>query len=87
DMLCSGDGARSQTVKSAMYYTTVHYSALKIEHVSKFFTLNPGDLLFTGTPSGVGAARKPPVFLQVGDALEVTIQSVGTLKNRVADCR
>ncbi|MCL4156298.1 UNVERIFIED_CONTAM: hypothetical protein GTU68_064063, partial [Idotea baltica] len=44
-----------------------------ISHVSNFVTLAPGDLIFTGTPPGVGAARNPPVFLSDGDQLEVQI--------------
>jgi 2-keto-4-pentenoate hydratase/2-oxohepta-3-ene-1,7-dioic acid hydratase in catechol pathway len=54
-----------------------------IAHVSKISTLRPGDLIFTGTPPGVGVARKPPVFLQPGDVCSVVIDGVGTLSN---DC-
>ena len=54
-----------------------------VSHLSKFCRLAPGDLIFTGTPAGVGAARKPPVFLKPGDQLEVTIENIGTLKNSV----
>jgi len=54
-----------------------------ISHLSKFCTLLPGDLLFTGTPPGVGVARQPPVFLQPGDRTEVEIEGLGTLANPV----
>jgi len=54
-----------------------------IAHVSQLVTLEPGDLIFTGTPPGVGAARKPPVFLKNGDVVEVEIAGLGTLENRV----
>lgn len=54
-----------------------------ISHLSQFVTLKPGDLIFTGTPSGVGAGRKPPLFLQSGNRLEVEIQDVGVLENTV----
>ena len=54
-----------------------------IAHISQLVTLQPGDLIFTGTPPGVGAARKPPVFLKAGDAVEVDIESIGVLKNPV----
>ncbi len=54
-----------------------------IEHLSKFCTLRPGDLLFTGTPSGVGVARNPPVFLKPGDLAEVEIEGLGVLANPV----
>jgi len=55
-----------------------------IAHISQLVTLQPGDLVFTGTPPGVGAARKPPVFLKPGDRVEVEIEHVGVLKNVVA---
>jgi 2-keto-4-pentenoate hydratase/2-oxohepta-3-ene-1,7-dioic acid hydratase in catechol pathway len=54
-----------------------------IAHVSQLVTLQAGDLIFTGTPPGVGAARKPPVFLKAGDRVEVEIEGVGVLKNVV----
>ncbi|MBL8890729.1 MAG: fumarylacetoacetate hydrolase family protein [Planctomycetaceae bacterium] len=57
--------------------------AFLIEHLSKFCTLRPGDLLFTGTPSGVGVARTPPVFLKAGDQAEVEIEGIGVLANPV----
>ncbi len=47
-------------------------------------TLEPGDLLMTGTPSGVGFARKPPEYLQPGDVVEAEIDKVGLLRNAVA---
>ena len=55
-----------------------------ISHISKFVTLEPGDLIFTGTPEGVGAGRKPPVFLKSGDVMEVEIETIGKLINHVA---
>jgi 2-keto-4-pentenoate hydratase/2-oxohepta-3-ene-1,7-dioic acid hydratase in catechol pathway len=54
-----------------------------IAYVSQVFTLEPGDLIFTGTPPGVGMARKPPVWLKPGDVVEVEIDHLGTLKNTV----
>lgn len=54
-----------------------------IAHLSQIFTLEPGDLLFTGTPPGVGVARKPPVFLKNGDRVEVEIGGLGVLANPV----
>lgn len=54
-----------------------------VAHVSKVCTLEPGDLIFTGTPPGVGAARKPPVFLKDGDQVEVEIENIGVLSNPV----
>ena len=54
-----------------------------IAYLSTVFTLEPGDLIFTGTPPGVGMARKPPVWLKPGDAVEVEIDGLGTLRNTV----
>src|SRR5207247_11214236 len=54
-----------------------------IEFLSQTITLEPGDVIATGTPSGVGFARKPPVFLRPGDMMEVEIESVGKLGNPV----
>jgi 2-keto-4-pentenoate hydratase/2-oxohepta-3-ene-1,7-dioic acid hydratase in catechol pathway len=51
--------------------------------LSQVITLEPGDLIFTGTPPGVGIARKPPVLLKAGDIAEVEIEGIGTLKNPV----
>ena len=54
-----------------------------IAYMSQVFTLEPGDLIFTGTPPGVGMARKPPVWLKPGDTVEVEIDHLGTLRNPV----
>jgi 2-keto-4-pentenoate hydratase/2-oxohepta-3-ene-1,7-dioic acid hydratase in catechol pathway len=51
--------------------------------ISRTFTLRPGDLLATGTPSGVGYARTPPWLLQPGDVVEVDVERLGVLRNRV----
>lgn len=54
-----------------------------IEFFSSFTRLAPGDVIATGTPGGVGFARQPPVWLEPGDTIEITIESVGTIRNRV----
>ena len=54
-----------------------------IEYFSSFTTLRPGDVIATGTPGGVGFARTPPVWLQPGDVVEVAIEEIGTIRNRV----
>lgn len=54
-----------------------------VEWFSSFTTLRPGDVIATGTPGGVGFARTPPVWLRPGDICEVTIEGVGTIRNRV----
>jgi 2-keto-4-pentenoate hydratase/2-oxohepta-3-ene-1,7-dioic acid hydratase in catechol pathway len=57
----------------------------QIGFISSWTTLQPGDLICTGTPGGVGDARTPPLLLSDGDLVEVTVQGVGTLRNRVVD--
>jgi 2-keto-4-pentenoate hydratase/2-oxohepta-3-ene-1,7-dioic acid hydratase in catechol pathway len=52
-------------------------------YLSQVFTLEPGDLIYTGTPPGVGMARKPPVYLKDGDVVEVEIEGLGLLRNPV----
>ena len=54
-----------------------------VEFFSSFTRLAPGDVIATGTPGGVGFARTPPVWLHPGDVIEVTIEGVGTIRNRV----
>ncbi|QGJ72254.1 Fumarylacetoacetate hydrolase domain-containing protein 2 [Planctomycetales bacterium 10988] len=55
-----------------------------IAYLSRLFTLVTGDLIFTGTPPGVGMAQKPPRYLKPGDVAEVEIEGLGTLRNPVA---
>jgi 2-keto-4-pentenoate hydratase/2-oxohepta-3-ene-1,7-dioic acid hydratase in catechol pathway len=55
-----------------------------IEYCSSFAQLEPGDVIVTGTPGGVGAGRKPPVWMKPGDTVEVEIGGIGTLRNPVA---
>jgi 2-keto-4-pentenoate hydratase/2-oxohepta-3-ene-1,7-dioic acid hydratase in catechol pathway len=54
-----------------------------IAYISRIVTLEPGDLIFTGTPPGVGMARTPPVFLKSGDVVEVEVDGLGVLRNPV----
>jgi 2-keto-4-pentenoate hydratase/2-oxohepta-3-ene-1,7-dioic acid hydratase in catechol pathway len=54
-----------------------------IEYCSTWTQLEPGDVIVTGTPGGVGAGRKPPVWMKVGDTIEVEITRIGTLRNTV----
>jgi acylpyruvate hydrolase len=56
-----------------------------IEMISVAMTLEPGDVIITGTPGGVGVARKPPVFMQPGDVFEVEIEELGVLSNPIQD--
>lgn len=59
--------------------------ATLVSLMSEAFTLESGDIIVTGTPSGVGFARKPPLFMKAGDVCEVEIEKVGTLVNPVTD--
>lgn len=52
-----------------------------LSYLSQVMTLEPGDLIFTGTPPGVGIARQPPILLQPGDIVEVEIEKIGILRN------
>ncbi|MBD3759353.1 fumarylacetoacetate hydrolase family protein [Rhizorhabdus sp.] len=55
----------------------------QISYLSTAFTLEPGDLLATGTPSGVGIAMEPPVYLQPGDVVRCDVQDIGFIENKV----
>ena len=59
--------------------------ATLVAELSAAFTLEPGDIIVTGTPSGVGQSRTPPLFMQAGDVCEVEIEGIGTLRNPVRD--
>jgi 2-keto-4-pentenoate hydratase/2-oxohepta-3-ene-1,7-dioic acid hydratase in catechol pathway len=56
-----------------------------IAFISEAMTLVPGDIIATGTPPGVGAGRKPPVWMKAGDTVEIEIEGIGILRNPVAD--
>jgi 2-keto-4-pentenoate hydratase/2-oxohepta-3-ene-1,7-dioic acid hydratase in catechol pathway len=61
----------------------IYSVATIIAFLSSFMTLEPGDLIATGTPSGVGGMRQPPLFLRDGDLVEVEIESIGVIRNPV----
>jgi 2-keto-4-pentenoate hydratase/2-oxohepta-3-ene-1,7-dioic acid hydratase in catechol pathway len=71
---------RQQSNTSDMSFTV----AEQIAYLSTAFTLEPGDLLATGTPEGVGAGMKPPQFLKPGDVVRCEIDGIGAIENRVA---
>ena len=54
-----------------------------LSYLSRYLTLEPGDVVSTGTPHGVGFARKPPVFMKHGDVVEIEADVIGTLRNRI----
>ena len=66
---------------SDMIFSTARIVAL----LSEFMTLEPGDVIATGTPSGVAHARKPPTWMRAGDKVEVEIEKIGILSNPIVD--
>ena len=74
-----------ETMQSAPVSDLVFDVPFLIEYCSTFMTLRPSDVIATGTPGGVGAARTPPVWLNEGDVVEVEISGIGTLTNPVLD--
>ena len=56
-----------------------------VEYLSAGFTLEPGDVVYTGTPAGIGAAKRPPEFLKVGDVMRAEIDGLGVLENTVTE--
>jgi acylpyruvate hydrolase len=57
--------------------------AQTIAFLSSFMTLEPGDIIATGTPAGIGASRKPPLWLKPNDIVEMEIEKVGQIRNRI----
>ena len=55
-----------------------------VEFLSNLMTLEPGDIILTGTPGGVGVARNPQVFLKDGDVVKIEIDKIGALENKVS---
>jgi acylpyruvate hydrolase len=86
-----GKGLRIQTrlngqiVQNASTDDMIFDVVSLISIISEAITLEPGDILVTGTPSGVGFARKPPLFMKHGDICEVELEGIGILSNVVAD--
>jgi acylpyruvate hydrolase len=86
-----GKGLRIQTrlngkvVQDASTDDMVFSVAKLISILSEAITLSPGDILVSGTPSGVGVARTPPLFMKQGDVCEVEIEKIGLLRNEVKD--
>jgi acylpyruvate hydrolase len=66
---------------SDMIFSTANIVAT----LSEFMTLEPGDLIATGTPSGVAHARKPPAWMKAGDTVEVEVEGIGVLSNPIVD--
>jgi 2-keto-4-pentenoate hydratase/2-oxohepta-3-ene-1,7-dioic acid hydratase in catechol pathway len=73
------------TVQKASTADMVFSVAQLISILSEAITLSPGDIIVSGTPAGVGMARKPPLFMKHGDVCEVEIEGIGILSNPVED--
>ncbi len=74
-----------QTLQQANTRVMVFSVAESIAYISQLMTLQPGDIIATGTSEGVGFKREPPIFLRHGDVVEVEIEGIGILRNPVVD--
>jgi 2-keto-4-pentenoate hydratase/2-oxohepta-3-ene-1,7-dioic acid hydratase in catechol pathway len=74
-----------QVVQEATIAQMIFDIPRQIEYCSTFTKLEPGDVIVTGTPGGVGAKRNPPLWLKPGDTVEVEVERLGILRNGVAD--
>jgi 2-keto-4-pentenoate hydratase/2-oxohepta-3-ene-1,7-dioic acid hydratase in catechol pathway len=73
-----------ETMQESSTSNMIFGVAALIAYITRTITLEPGDLIATGTPAGVGAFRTPPVFMQPGDEITIEIEGIGTLTNPVA---
>ncbi|RAK13348.1 fumarylacetoacetase-like protein, partial [Anoxybacillus vitaminiphilus] len=74
----NGEERQRSNTKNLVF--NVHYL---VEFLSGIMTLEPGDVVCTGTPGGVGVAREPQVFLQDGDVVRIEVEKIGVLENRI----
>lgn len=82
DICCRLNGQIVQSSNTEMMMFPVIETLV---YITKGLTLEPGDVVFMGTPSGVGHARKPPLWMKHGDIVEVEIENIGVLRNPVQD--
>lgn len=80
DLRCYVNGELRQSSNTSMM---IYKIAQQIEYLSTAFTLEPGDLIATGTPEGVGVAMEPAVFLKSGDVVRCEIDHIGMIENKV----
>ena len=73
-----------QEMQRASTDMLIHSIPRQIAYISAFMPLEPGDVIVTGTPGGVGAKRTPPVFMREEDVVEIEVDAIGTLRNRVS---
>ena len=78
------NGERMQNGKTADMLFPV---AKLIAYISEFMTLEPGDVIATGTPDGVGRGRNPPRYLKAGEILELGIEGLGAQRHKIASYR
>ncbi len=81
ELVCTVNGTEMQRGRTSDMLFPV---ARLIEYVTRFMTLEPGDILATGTPAGIGAFRKPPVWLQAGDRIRMEVTGLGVLEHGIA---
>ncbi len=74
-----------QVVQDALISQMIFDIPRQIEYCSSFTRLEPGDVIVTGTPGGVGSRRNPPLWMKPGDVVEVEIDRIGLLRNTIAD--
>ncbi|HWW58377.1 MAG TPA: fumarylacetoacetate hydrolase family protein [Sphingopyxis sp.] len=77
---CAVNGVTMQSSRTSDFIFSV---GELVEYISGLVPMYPGDLIFTGTPEGVGATRKPPIFLKPGDVLTTWVEGIGTLTNPI----
>ncbi len=83
-LTCTVNGVTLQDSSTA----DMIFSVAEIVHrLSHWFTLEAGDLIITGTPEGVGFARKPPIFLHAGDVTRASIEGIGHIENRIVNAK
>ena len=82
DLTCDVNGERRQTGNTRTMIFTI---AQIVSHLSQLMTLNPGDVISTGTPPGVGVGMKNPPYLKTGDVVEVAIEGLGAQRQRVVN--
>ena len=70
-----------KVMQSAPVSDLIFSMAETIAYFSKWYTFQPGDILLSGTPAGVGVGRKPPIFMKSGDVIEIDISGIGVLRN------
>jgi len=74
-----------ETMQDSNTSDMIFSTAQTIAYLTEFMTLEPGDIIATGTPSGVAHARKPPAWMKAGDKVEVEVEKIGVLANPIVD--